>query len=657
MHSYKNPFVSCTARDMSFSDVMDFWCSPYKCYKINEADLELSPTPIIIEGARGSGKTMILKHLSYNCQKNNYSPQALLQGIASDKYLGVYFRYSADYSTLFELMGCSLKVRQSLFEQYFHLCFGLETARILKDVEYELSITEKQNLFSALSSLLSYKIEDSQGLIAWLKNEIQNLDVVIRRSQYDDIIEFESDFINLFFFDMIRIIHKCVEKLNDVLFVIIIDEYENVGDYQRIINTYIKQMDGQDKYTFRIGVRPEGIKDYSTNVSDEFLQSDRDFVKKQLIIDSGDRTANYKRFVKEVINKRLRKYPVFSQHSISIEDLLGKKENYDMEAKACVGNRKDHFSEALLGKSESERKIILSTISDSNPLVEAYFLMRLKRGDSIDLIKQTKEELANKEITERTEKYKLDMQAKYKPALLFWLIDCYRAKKMYYSFATFLYLSCGSIYDFICLCRTVFDELESDFFGNIENNTCIPSDVQTKAATKYAQSQLEKIRINRDNGSQMSLFVQNMCSLLKYYHKGDLCIKYPETNQFYISGNFDSAGFDKEIWKSLLRWGIVIKKPSIQRASLAVNSRAQLYYINKSYYPAYGISCRIRGGYNIELSNEMWYSMTTSLVDPIILNKKVLKKRKSSGRVKSDITNSDATMVQMQMFDSEDPNE
>lgn len=63
------------------------------------------------------------------------------------------------------------------------------------------------------------------------------------------------------------------------MFVIIIDEYENVGDYQRVINTHIKQMEGSNKYTFRIGVRPEGICDYSTNVASEFLQDGRDFIK------------------------------------------------------------------------------------------------------------------------------------------------------------------------------------------------------------------------------------------------------------------------------------------------------------------------------------------------------------------------------------------
>ena len=651
---FNNPFVNCTARDMSYSDVMSFWCSPYACYKINEEDLKLSLTPIIIEGARGSGKTMILKHLSYHCQKETYEPQKRIDGISADKYLGVYFRYSADYSTLFDSLNCSKKYRESLFERYFHLCVGLEIARVLEDLEKELTETEKQSLFASLSSLLSSKIENPQALIEWLVRSIQRQDETVRRSQFEETFEPDDTCINLFLFEMISLIQNQIHKLSDVLFIIIIDEYENVGIYQSVINTYIKQMEGSKKYTFRIGVRPEGIKDYLTNVSQEFLQDGRDFIKMPLTVKSDDRTANYKKFVIDVINKRLRKIPVFMQHNISIDSLLGVKENYDWEAKCCVGNRKDHFSEAIANKTDAEREMIISIVSDQNPIIEAYFLMRLRRGDSIQLIKQIKEELLNKKETANTHKYKLDLQDKYKPALLFWLLDIYKTKKMYYSFATFLYLSCGSIYDFIGLCRTVFDELESDFFEKIETDICVPYDVQTKASIKYAQSQLEKVRINHDYGSQMFHFVQNMCSLFRYYHKGDLCIKYPETNQFYISGNFESAGVNQEIWRSLIRWGIVVKKTSFQRASLAVNSHAQLYYINKSYYPVFGISCRIRGGYNIELSNEMWYKMTTSLVEPTTVVRMLSKKsREKGGNTRSIDSAVNAMPQQLNLFDLE----
>ena len=148
-------------------------------------------------------------------------------------------------------------------------------------------------------------------------------------------------------------------------------------------------------------------------------------------------------------------------------------------------------------------------------------------------------------------------------------------------------------------------------------------------------------------------FVQNMCSLFGYYHKGDLCTSYPETNQFYVSGCFDGAGVNKEIWRSLLRWGVVVKKTSYQRASLSTNSKAQLYYINKSYYPIFGISCRIRGGFNIELTDTLWDDMITTFIDPAVVVKRNNKRKKTSGEKgkKEDSASQQLTFFNLGDFD------
>ena len=164
------------------------------------------------------------------------------------------------------------------------------------------------------------------------------------------------------------------------------------------------------------------------------------------------------------------------------------------------------------------------------------------------------------------------------------------------------------------------------------------------------------MRINHDYGPQMHRFVKNMCSLFAYYHKGDLCTTYPETNQFYISGDFDSTGVNKEIWRSLLRWGIVVKKTSYQRASLSDNSRTQLYYINKSYYPEFGISCRIRGGFNFSITNEIWDNMITSTVDPAIVVKSTSRKTRELAK-KKVLQKKQTNDLQMTFFNMGDSNE
>ncbi len=617
-NSYNNPFISCTARDMSYSDVEKFWCPPYECYRIDENTLNRSITPIIIEGARGSGKTMILKHQSFFCKKENYLSGSFLDHISAEGYIGIYFRYSADYGTIFDSLSCSSQYKEQLFNNYFQFCVSIELGKVLSALENEFSINEKHDFFTKLTELCEERIDCSASFISWAELRIRKQDLFIRNAQYCRMEENDIPAASTIVFSIVDILHETISRLKDVLFIFTIDEFENVGIYQKVINTYIKQLDGAKKYTFRIGVRPEGIVDLYTNIGKEFLQTGRDFLLERLEIASDDRSARYRKFVENVINRRLNTVSIFSQGSLTIDKLLGRDEDYSWEAEYHTKGKPLRIND-FLGSKITLNPEIKDVILSSEPLVGAYFLMRLKRGTDASKIIQTIKDLSEGRKTELTKKYNLDMQGKYKAALLFWIVDKYKAKKLYYSLSTYLYLSCGSIYDFIGLCRTLFDELESDYFDHIECDPLIPAETQNTAARKYANSQLEKVRINHDYGIQMWHFAKNMCSLFSYYHKGDLCTSYPETNQFYVKGGFANSGLNKEIWKSLIKWGVVIKKSSYQRASVSENSKAQLYYINKLYYPIFNISCRIRGGYNSALTEEIWNSIIISSVDPATL--------------------------------------
>lgn len=616
-NSISNPFISCTARDMSYSDVEIFWCPPYECYKLDEGTLEKSSTPVIIEGARGSGKTMLLKHLSFFCKKEGYKNGSILKNVETEGYLGIYFRYSANYGSLFSSLNCSKQIKDLLFSNYFQLCYCVELGKILSEVATEIDKTDCETFFSGFSALCGEEINECRKIVAWAEKNINKQDELIRNSMYSGINQAEIQLPPNILFSFVDLLHDSIRQLKNTLFVFIIDEYENISSFQYIINTFIKQLDGLSRYTFRIGVRPEGIIDYKTNVGSEYLQEGRDYLLSRLVVNSDDRSTRYRKFVESVINRRLETVPIFCQLSITIDKLLGKKEDYEWEANYHMRGKHLKIADFVGSPRQNNDGFIEGAIHSDSALEEAYFLMRIKRGISIDNILQTRQDLLEGKDTALTKKYKLDMQGKYKPALLFWIIDKQKAKKLYYSLSTYLYLSCGSIYDFIGLCRTLFDELESDYFKRIDVTCQISPEIQTKAARKYGQSQLDKVKLNPESGLQMWYFAQNMCSLFSIYHKGDLCTKYPETNQFFVRGTFQNNGINREIWRSLIKWGIVIKKTSIQRASISNNGKGELYYINKLYYPLYNISCRIRGGFNFELSDTVWDEMIVSLVDPV----------------------------------------
>lgn len=79
--------------------------------------------------------------------------------------------------------------------------------------------------------------------------------------------------------------------------------------------------------------------------------------------------------------------------------------------------------------------------------------------------------------------------------------------------------------------------------------------------------------------------------------------------------------------------------------------------VNKSYYPIFGISCRIRGGFNYALTNDVWDNMITTIVDPATLVKgSTRRKKETNGQVKKR-SGDDIDKFQMSLFDVEGFNE
>ena len=179
-----------------------------------------------------------------------------------------------------------------------------------------------------------------------------------------------------------KCIAESIAELSNVRFLIIIDEYENAGEYQRILNTMIKQVDHTSNISFRVGVRPKGMTTLETNVGKEFLQIDRDFL---LYVLQSQNMFNYKAFVKEIANRRLRNTSFFAENEIAdIQVLLGKKENLDDEAKMLVKNNPyKHFDILKKRFSEPECTEIIEDISNpASPLMEMLNIVWILRGVS-----------------------------------------------------------------------------------------------------------------------------------------------------------------------------------------------------------------------------------------------------------------------------------
>lgn len=606
-NTYKNPFIECTARDMSYEEVFHFWCSPFGYYRLDEGQLFSSHTPLVIEGARGSGKTMILKYLSYFCQKEialDKNEDDIVGYICKKGGIGFYYRYSAHFDELINNLLCSDETKKVLFCYYYELFLSLEILNVLEDIQINsyIDLMEMNNLTKRICSVFAVKnkdIKDVKEIVSEWTNEI---DTWIRNYKYypdseDNLksIIHVSDIVRRIC-DCIKI---CVPRFKNIELLILIDEYENVKSFQNITNTWIRRVDNFLPYSYRIGTRPHGISTYNTEFSEE-IRDGRDFVLCPLICRN---MSNYKNFVKEVTSRRLNKIEFFKENNLTdITKILGLREKFDEEAFRIVQNKENDIFDKLC-ISESVRDYLKC---EESPLMQMLNILWYLRGKLPEDIKKAQQaytsgnadKYSENKVFRDAHKYKLDYSDKYRLQLLCVLCGLYKVPKLYYSFNTFAYLSTGVVNDFISLCRNTFYHLDSIDLDELIEGKIIPIKIQTKGAEDTANEQLNQIQVTDEYGNEMYNFAINIGNVFEKMHK-DIKSKYPETTQFAFENEaeIDADKRIKSIKECMIKWGVIQKKPRRQRMSIGMK-KGTIYNLNKVFIPIFNMSYRTRGGYN-----------------------------------------------------------
>lgn len=606
-NTYKNPFIECTARDMSYEEVFRFWCNPFGYYRLDERQLFESHTPLFIEGARGSGKTMILKYLSYFCQKEvalDKKEEDVIGYICRKGGIGFYYRYSANFDELINNLACAQETKKELFCYYYELFLSLEILNVLEDIQVNsfIDLMEMDDLTEKICSIFSVEnkgLKDIKNIISKWTNEI---DMWIRNYKYysdseerlKNIVHGENIVLRICEF-----IKMCISEFKNVELLILIDEYENVKNFQNITNTWIRRVDNFLPYSYRIGTRPHGISTYNTEFSEE-IRDGRDFILCPLTCGN---ISKYKDFVKKVSYRRLNKIDFFRENNLTdITKMLGKREKFDDEASRVVCNKENDIFDKL-HISEDVRDYLRC---EEYPLMQMLNIVWYLRGKQPKFIQEVqcayisgKEDKNSKNSVLRgAHKYKLDYSDKYRLQLLCVLCGLYKVSKSYYSFNTFAYLSTGIVNDFISLCRNTFYHLDNIDLDELVKGKSIPIKIQTKGAEDTANEQLNQIQVTDEYGSEMYNFAMNIGNIFEKMHK-DIKSKYPETTQFAFENEaeIDADKRTKSIKESMIKWGVIQKKLRRQGISIGMK-KGTIYNLNKVFMPIFNMSYRTRGGYN-----------------------------------------------------------
>lgn len=619
-----NPFVGCTARDMKFEEVKQYWCSPFPLYSLNEGELFTSRTPIVIEGARGTGKTMILKYLSYFVQKDFISELSLdcKLDYFQKRSIGVYFRYKDDFCGMFGQLDCEEQDKEKIFKHYYELFIIRQILEILKDM---YSDQEHADIDNVLCSFFGISNRPLEMIRVYVNGLLKQMDEIINTVSYDE--HWREKIMPLvgsgnMVSELVQTMNHSISGWENILFVILLDEYENLGAFQTGVNTLIKQVDDTTNLTYRLGMRPAGMDDNNrTNVAGEKLQVDRDFLLRRLEYKDF---KDYKQFALEISKKRLSSIDVYRENKLlDINVILGKFEDFDAEA-ASVARGVKHFKILKKRYQDEGLQDVIKEISCDEKLMEMYNIIRVARGEDYkktgELCRKYRELRSERRLNTAEDdlyKYHLDYSNKYRVALLYILLTVYGEHKLYYSVNTFLRLSTGSINDFISLCRNVFKHMNNEMLEELKDGRSISARIQTYAAIDTAEDQRRKVSMSNKYGREMYTFIDNMGSIFEAYHR-DLDAKYPETNQFAFENENQIRNDDalNKYLVELINSGAIIRKKNRQLISVG-KRRGNLYQLNRIYAPIYQYSYRTRGGYNQVIGLTDFDDMLKKSVDPL----------------------------------------
>ena len=315
----RNPFNVTKAVDFSDQQILDFWVDWPRADR-SEPDssgiLNLvqptSPMPMIIEGGKGSGKTHLMRYLTLTNQLLR-SDNNVEQTLDEDGYIGIYVRFSALNASRFKGKNQSAEIWASIFAYYSELWLGqimLESIARLAELSPAVAAdiaTVGQDLARMLTKAPASDLSTLQDFLTYLQQEQRLVDHEINNCGLTGTLDIA---INMnrgaLIFDGCQVISQSSELLRDIMFLFLLDEYENLNAEQQVyVNTLIREK--RPPANFKIGTRSYGMKTYKTLNSGERLKEGSEFSLLKLDDQLRSDPKAYNDFCLEIISRRLDK--------------------------------------------------------------------------------------------------------------------------------------------------------------------------------------------------------------------------------------------------------------------------------------------------------------------------------------------------------------
>lgn len=600
-----NPFDITKAVDYSDNELFNNWVD-FPKDGFNTFIKPTSDMPMIILGSKGSGKTHIMKHFSFNMQQlrgNN-----VFETVASDGYIGIYLRCSG-------LNGYRFSGRNELpetWESIFSYYLDLWLTQLLLDAVGELfksnmellnyENTLVREIIKVFNSSQEIKIcYDFESLKKFLNEQQRKVDYAINNiSLTNESLRNKVEILTnpgQLIFEVPSLLTKIVKEFSNLKILLLLDEFENFSEsQQKYFNTLIRER--KDPVCFKIGARRYGIKTKLTFSANEELKLGSEYDLFDLDDIFRNNASEYRDFLREICNKRIENSQNVLKRDFSKHFEYSSYEN-DMFHIAEKGQHIFKFESRLKKlKIENFEKIVSNIRCKKNPLIERMNILLIYRGvkrkmnlfDLSELLRSyTKLYLQNKEVKEYEvilDKYKQD------------LIDAlYRENNIkntvYCGFENLARISNGIPRHFLMIMKHIFRW--NTFYNNDNYKEKIKTNIQLLALKDTALWFLEDANTNYKNYNFKNC-IEKLCDYLKEVKFSDLP---PECSISTFEVEYSSLNSEiKKILDFLEQYSYLIKQDSGRRDKNS-NQRNDTFQINGIIAAWWELSIARRGIFKI----------------------------------------------------------
>jgi len=279
--------------------IFEFFATPYYFTTLKDH------RPCILQGGRGTGKTTVLRGLSYQGQYAILNED--IKRLDENSFVGIYFRVNTNHAHAFQGRGISEADWGRIYAHYFNLLICWEISKYLSwhltKSPYDEVLTAHSCGLIAKSLHIEKDIDSFDTLCKELQKAMYSFQSEVNNVVKDNIpwLSMPGDPIKLFVEQALTL-----RQLEGKMFYLLIDEYENLMDnQQQIMNTLLKHV--PESYTFKIGVRELGWRVKYTLNKAELLNDPADYSLINITeqFSGSDKGNAFEAFASDVCKRRI----------------------------------------------------------------------------------------------------------------------------------------------------------------------------------------------------------------------------------------------------------------------------------------------------------------------------------------------------------------